>query len=253
VKDNIILVVALVIAVVLGIVGVNMIRAGDAPVWQTAVVLGAAFFAAIWFLLGLFKMLGIKSLTDQYTTYDIMVMAVLIAAGGVVKAYWGQVRMILESIMGPYATFIVGPGFYFWAILACYLVRKPLSGTISMVLGGVLEILVGNPFGLPVLAFNFWEGLGPDIAYSAFKLKKYTVPVAILAGLGASYLGVFYSWYYFGFNLTFNTPAGRTAFFIFLGEKLLSGIIAGLIGHYLGVALEKVGVRPPAAAVVEDA
>ena len=251
--DNIKLIIALILAVVLAIVGINMIKGAEAPAWQIALVLGVAFFAAIWFLLGLFKLLGLKTLADQYTTYDIMVMAVLIAAGGVVKAYWGQVRMVLESLMGPYATFIVGPGFYFWAILACYLVRKPLSGTISMVLGGVIEILVGNPFGLPVLVFNFWEGLGPDIAYAGFKLKKYTVPVAILAGLLASYLGVFYSWYYFGFNETIKTGAGRIAFMIFLGEKLLSGVIAGLIGHYLGVALEKVGVRPPAEAVVEEA
>ena len=248
--ENIKLALALILAIVLAVVGFSLMN-GDAPVWQTALVLGIAFFAAVWFLFGLFKLLGFKTLTEQYTTYDIMVMAVLIAAGGVVKAYWGQVRMILESLMGPYATFIIGPGFYFWAILACYLVRKPLSGTISMVLGGVIEILVGNPFGLPVLAFNFWEGLGPDIAYSAFKLKRYTVTVAIIGGLLASFLGVFYSWFYFGFNETISTSAGRIAFLVFLGEKVVSGVIAGLVGHYLGVALEKVGVRPPAAAVVE--
>lgn len=245
-NKKVLMIVKLVVGVALAIWAIS-IWGGDSLL-LTAVVAGAAFFLIMWFLLDLFSMLGLEGLAAQYTTYDIMVMAVLIAAGGVVKAYWGQVRMILESIMGPYATFIVGPGFYFWAILACYLVRKPLSGTISMVLGGVVEILAGNPFGLPVLLFNFWEGLGPDIAYSIFRLKKYTVPVAILAGLLASYFGVFYSWFYFGFS---DLPF--TAFMIFLGEKAISGVIAGLVGHYLGVALEKVGVRPPATAVVEDA
>jgi energy-coupling factor transport system substrate-specific component len=244
---NLQMVIKLVVGVALAVWGITLIT-GEAVVWQTALVLGAAFFLIAWFLLDLFNKLGMKGLAEQYTTYDIMVMAVLIAAGGVVKAYWGQVRMILESIMGPYATFIIGPGFYFWAILACYLVRKPLSGTISMVLGGVVEILAGNPFGLPVLAFNFWEGLGPDIAYGIFGLKRYTVPVAILAGLLASYFGVFYGWYYFGFE-----QLPPMAFLSYLGTKFLSGVIAGLVGHYLGVALEKVGVRPPAEAVIEEA
>jgi len=108
---NLQMIIKLVVGVALAIWGVTLMTGGEAAAWQIALVLGAAFFLIVWFLLDLFSMLGMKDLAEQYTTYDIMVMAVLIAAGGVVKAYWGQVRMILESIMGPYATFIIGPGF----------------------------------------------------------------------------------------------------------------------------------------------
>lgn len=240
---------SLVVAILLVIAAILIWPSKAASVFARSVVWALAFWAAVDFVFILAKRVGWTKLTGDYTTYDIMVMAVLIAAGGVLKAYWAQVRVVVESLTGPFgSSIIIGPGFYMFAILACYLVRKPLSGTISMVLGGVIEILAGNPFGLPVLLFNFWEGLGPDIAYAIWRFKKYTLFVALIAGLLASYFGVFYGWYYFGFS---KLPFSQ--FLIYLLTRFLGGILAGVIGHYLGVALEKVGVRPPAKAVVEEA
>jgi energy-coupling factor transport system permease protein len=245
--DKYVAVKSLIVAVLLIIAAIMIWPVKAVGVFPKAVTWALAFWAAIDFVFILGKRVGWTKITGEYTTYDIMVMAVLIAAGGVLKAYWAQVRVIVESLTGPFgSSIIIGPGFYMFAILACYLVRKPLSGTISMVLGGVIEILAGNPFGLPVLLFNFWEGLGPDIAYAIFRFKKYTLWVALIAGLLASYFGVFYGWYYFGFSkLPF------TQFLIYLLTRFLGGLLAGILGHYLGVGLEKVGVRPPAKAVVE--
>jgi len=131
---------SLITVVVLVIAGIQMGKT-ELPAWVVALVWGVAFWYGMELVIALLEKFGIRNVLSQYTTYDIMVMAVLIAAGGVLKAYWAQLRMVLESIMGPYATWIIGPGFYFWGILACHLVRRPLSGTISMVLGGVVEIM----------------------------------------------------------------------------------------------------------------
>jgi len=233
--------------VVLILLAVVAFRA-NAATRLIGVAWGLVFWYALVILFTLAKELGLTNIAVEYTTYDIVVMGALIAVGGIFKTWWGQFRMIFESFAGPYAEVLIGPGFYIWGILACYLVRKPFSGTISMVIGGVIEIIAGNPFGLPVLLFNFWEGLGPDIAYGIFRLRKYTLPVAILAGLFASFLGVFYGWYYFGFA---QLPV--VAFIVYLGAHVVSGVLAGVIGHYLAVALDRIGVRPPAAAVIEEA
>jgi energy-coupling factor transport system permease protein len=246
-KDKLSLFKPLLLAVILGIISYNMAKANFPP---TLTALG--WGCMVWFVLDLLldvgKRTGISYFYTEYTTYDIMVMAALIAAGGIFKAYWGQLRLIMEAVFGPFGSSVISGGFYFWAVLACYLVRKPLTGTITMVLGGVVEILAGNPFGLPVLLFNFWEGLGPDIAYSIFKLKKYNLGVAILAGLFAAYLGIFYGWYYFGFQYL-----GFGAFAIYLLTTGVGGLLGGVVGHYLGVALEKIGVRPPSKAIIEPA
>jgi ABC-type thiamin/hydroxymethylpyrimidine transport system permease subunit len=155
--------------------------------------------------------------------------------------------MVLESAFGQFAVLLIGPGFYIWAILACNLVRKPLSGTISMTIGSVVEILAGNPFGLPVFLYNFWEGLGPDISYNfIFRNKRYDLLVAVIGGILAAALGLAYGWYYFGFQ---QLPA--LAFIIYVVESLAGGAIAGIIGYYLSKALERIGVKPPEETVIE--
>lgn len=244
-KDKLSLIKPLILSIIMGIISYNMAMANFPPA-LTALGWGVMAWCVLDLLLDIAKRTNLSSFYTEYTTYDIMVMAALIAAGGIAKAYWGQLRLIMESIFGPFGSSVISGGFYFWAVLACYLVRKPLTGTITMVLGGVVEILAGNPFGLPVLLFNFWEGLGPDIAYSIFKLKKYTLWVAILAGLFAAFLGVFYSWFYYGFEYL-----GFGAFALYLLTTAVGGLLGGIVGHYLGVALEKIGVKPPAKAIIE--
>ncbi len=232
-----------IVAIILAIV------AGRAamPTLIVAILWGAAFYCVVTFFFGWASLSGAGQFVQTYTTRDIVVMAALIAIGGVFKAYWGQLRLLFESVVGPYAEFVIGPGFYLWAILACYLVRKPLSGTISMVLGGVVEILAGNPFGLPVLLFDFWEGFGPDVSYNfIFKNKRYDLLVAIIGGILSADLGLVYGWIYFGFS-----KLPPLAFIIYVIEVTLSGVAAGLIGNYLAKGLERIGVRPPTPAVIK--
>ncbi len=236
----------LILAVIMGIVSYSMAKT-ELPATIIALGWGVMIFFIFELLRELAKMTKLSSVFTEYTTYDIMVMAAMIALGGVFKAYWGQLRLIMESVFGPFGGAVIGGGFYFWAVMAIYLIRKPLVGSVTMVLGGVVEILAGNPFGLPVLLFDFWEGLGPDIAYGLFKLKKFNLWIAILAGLLAAYLGVFYGWYYFGFQYL-----GLGAFLVYLITQGIGGVLGGVVGHYLGVALEKIGVRPPAKAIIES-
>ena len=214
----------------------------------SAILWGGFCYFMVAFFLNWAREAGATAFVDSYTTRDVVVMAALIAIGGIAKAYWGQLRMVLESAFGPYAEFIIGPGFYVWGILACNLVRKPLSGTISMTIGSAVEILAGNPFGLPVFLFNFWEGFGPDISYNfIFRNKRYDLLVAILGGILSADLGLVYGWYYFGFS---QLPA--LAFIIYVVEVTLSGVAAGIIGYYLAKALERIGVKPPSEAVIES-
>jgi ABC-type thiamin/hydroxymethylpyrimidine transport system permease subunit len=218
------------------------------PVIFAAILWGIFFYFLVAFILNWGKEAGATSFLSSYTTRDVVVMAALIAIGGVAKAYWGQLRLVLEAAFGPYAEFIVGPGFYIWAILACNLVRKPLSGTISMTIGSAVEILAGNPFGLPVFLFNFWEGFGPDISYNMiFRNKRYDIIPAIIGGILSADLGLVYGWVYFGF-----AKLPIMAFIIYVVEVTLSGVAAGIIGYYLAKALEKIGVKPPAVSVVEE-
>jgi ABC-type thiamin/hydroxymethylpyrimidine transport system permease subunit len=235
-----------ILAILFGIGAYLGTRSGIAVIFS-AILWGVFFYFLVAFFMEWAKAAGATAFIESYTTRDVVVMAALIAIGGVAKAYWGQLRMLLESAFGPYAEFVIGPGFYIWGILACNLVRKPLSGTISMTIGSAVEILAGNPFGLPVFLFNFWEGFGPDISYNfIFRNKRYDLLVAIIGGILSADLGLVYGWFYFGFS---QLPA--VAFIIYVIEVTLSGVAAGIIGYYLAKALERIGVKPPSEAVIE--
>lgn len=213
-----------------------------------ALLWGAALLLVAMLILAYLSRLGLgRYVESQYTTRDIMVMAMLIAVGGVAKTFGGQARLLAEGLGGPYAAAIVAANFYMWGVVACHLVRKPLSGTISMTLGGIVEILLGNPFGLPVLLFNFWEGLGPDIAYGVFRYRRYNLGVAIFGGILAAVFGLFYGWYYFGFE-----QLPLITFIIYIAFVVLGGVVGGVVGYYIGVAAEKLGVKPPAPATIES-
>ncbi len=228
--------------------------------WGNAAGLSVGLLAILWGLIlisavkaisaflqetGLGAKYSLRQLTADYTTRDIMVMAALVAVGGIAKGYWGRIRMILEPL-GPFSSLIIAPGFYLWGVLGAYLIRKPLSGTISMVLGGIVEILIGNPYGLPVLLFNFWEGLGPDLGYTI--RGKYTYGGAILGCLLGSAFGIFYS--------------GFTAGFQFLDSRLLllqrvigfaGAALGGIVGQWIAGRLEELGVRKETQTTIEPA
>lgn len=233
---------------VVGLIVSIAIRNTGWPTLLIAVIWAGTFYVSISFVFAWARLAGAGQFMQSYTTRDIVVMAMLIAVGGVFKAYWGQARLLLESLFGPYAVFVIGPGFYMWGVLACILVRKPLSGTISMVLGGVVEILAGNPFGLPVLLFNFWEGFGPDVAYQGiFRGKRYDWFPGMVGGWLSALFGLWYGWIYFGFSqLPF------WAFLVYLFEVFLAGVFGGLAGYALARGLERIGVKQPAPAVIES-
>ena len=242
------MVIALVLAVILIIVSRSIESAGVAAiVLGLALIVGVAFLTDLATVTGLAEKFSLERLTSAYTTRDIFMMAVLIAIGGVVKGEWGKVRMFLEPL-GPFASLIIAPGFYLWGTLGAYLVRKPLSGTISMTLGGVIEILLGNPYGLPVLIFNFYEGLGPDLGYTIFGFKIYNVWTSILGCLIGSVVGIFYQMFSSGFQ--FLAPGLQILTWVI---GFTGAAIGGVLGYYIAKGLEKLGVTRTTEVVVEAA
>jgi energy-coupling factor transport system substrate-specific component len=204
-----------------------------------------AVFLVAWLVLSI-KGISLSSITSNYTTRDYVLMAALIAVGGVAKGYWGSVVAIASAMGGPVgATLFAGWFFYMWPIIANHFVRKPLVGAITMVIGGIIEIAVGNPFGLPVLLFNAWEGLGPDLIYMATGFKRFDLPVALAAGVMSACLGLVYGWIYFGFS-----QLPPIAFITYVAATVVGGLIGGVAGYYTSRALEKMGVKQQAVAVI---
>lgn len=186
-----------------------------------------------------------------WTNRDLVTIALIIAIGGVFKGYWGTVRLVLESSLGPLFTgWIIGAGFSLFGVLPFFLVPKVGVSTLSMVVGSVIELAVGNPFGVEIFILNFWEGLGPDIIFALFFLANggrtpsLTLRLAILAGIASTSLGAPYTLVTRGITAlmrNFN-GYGEWALALFLANRVLGGVICGAAAYGIAGTLHRMGV-----------
>jgi energy-coupling factor transport system substrate-specific component len=172
----------------------------------------------------------------KYTTRDILIIAVLAAIGGVAKIFIAQ-GFVLVAAFGPYGSAIWSALFFIWPIIAAFIIRKPGAATISMVLGGVIELLAGSPIGVIVLYSNLVEGLAADLAFMGWKYLKFGFAQHVVAGLVQPIGGLFITYFFFGFAYL-----GATPFLIYVLVSLVGGVIGGLIAFAIDKGLVASGL-----------
>lgn len=181
----------------------------------------------------------------KYTTRDILIIAVLAAIGGVAKVFIAQ-GFVLVAAFGPYGSAIWSALFFIWPIIAAFIVRKPGAATISMVLGGLIELLAGSPIGVISLYSNFVEGLAADLAFMGWKYLKYGFLQHAVAGLVQPIGGFIITYFFFGFG-----SMGAGPFIAYVLVSLLGGVIGGVIAFAINKGLEASGLAVKSAEVEE--
>jgi energy-coupling factor transport system substrate-specific component len=192
---------------------------------------------------GFFAKLGFQ----KFTTRDILLIAVLAAIGGVAKVFTAQ-GYVLMAAFGPYGSAIWSALFFIWPIIAAFVIRKPGAATISMLLGGVIELLAGSPIGVIVLYSNLVEGLAADIGFLIWRYLKFGLLQHAVAGLLEPIGGFFITYFFFSFP-----SLGIGAFLLFVLVSLIGGVIGGLLAYAINKGLEASGViRKEAKVVVRE-
>jgi energy-coupling factor transport system substrate-specific component len=156
-----------------------------------------------------------------------------------VQSFVSLSNFLYSSTGGP----ILGDFLMAWeqygGVLAAYLVRKPLAGTVSMTANGFSQVLLNGTHS-PHLLYGV-VGLGADVVYAAFGYSKYDFRASALAGLAA---GMF--WYpvvYFS-HAVYEYPTSFIAAYLtvralgnVVGDVLLGaglGALALIAAHRLG-------------------
>jgi ABC-type thiamin/hydroxymethylpyrimidine transport system permease subunit len=111
-----------------------------------------------------------KSGWFNFSTRDIVVMAVLVALTGVFQTFWAHL-VFQAQVLGPFRNFFTAYGFNIATFIVLYLLRKPGSATIVKFFAAILELALGNPVGPVVLFYGFVEGFAADIAFVVFRRK----------------------------------------------------------------------------------
>ncbi|MEL4358536.1 MULTISPECIES: ECF transporter S component [unclassified Luteococcus] len=178
--------------------------------------------------------------TKGWRVVDIVVAAVLgVAVGLIFFAFnntiaataWGPLDAVLPGLAGLIAGvwFLGGP-------LGGLIIRKPGAALLVELLAATVSVLPGNKWGITTLYSGLAQGIGAEIVFAIFAYKRWKLPVAAFAGIGAA-VGAFVNEFILG-NYAKNLAYNAT----YLVCLMVSGaVLAGGLAWLLTRALASAG------------
>lgn len=174
---------------------------------------------------------------------DILMIAITAVLFGVF--YLGVVYAgnFLIGILTPMGLGVLGyePFYGIWFMAAAfttYIIRKPGVGIVAEMLAALLEVLMGNMYGPIVFVSGFIQGLGCEVAFAAYKYKRYDYKTMMLSAVGATVLSFIWT----GVRSGYHTFAPGIVIAIFVIRLCSALIFTGVGCKLLADGLAKAGV-----------
>lgn len=181
--------------------------------------------------------------TVSYRTIDLVTIATLAVALGVTFWAWGKAYAGLSGLAVfsyPPSVGLLGGPWLMAGIIGGLIIRRPGAALVTEIAAAAVSGLVpgGTEWGMSVLVSGFWQGLGAELILAVFLYRRFSLPVAVIAGAAAGAIESVYEWFAY-YEGVFST-SDRLAH---LGFFALSGaVIAGGGGWLLTHALARAGV-----------
>ncbi|GEB47107.1 hypothetical protein MTE01_30520 [Microbacterium testaceum] len=176
----------------------------------------------------------------SWRVVDIVVAAVLGVAIGLLFWGWNTVGGLWFTAMDGVTPGLGGLAAGVWLIggvIGGLVIRKPGAALLVELIAAIVSALIGNVWGVTTIFSGLAQGLGAELIFLAFLYLRFTLPVAMLAGVGAG-VG---AWVLELF-LTPNLAKSVEFNLIYLGTLAVSGaLLAGLVGWLLVRALAATG------------
>ena len=171
---------------------------------------------------------------------DIVVAAVIGVAVGLIFWIWnsigGALFGTLDALTPGVGGLVVGP-WLLGGVLGGLIIRRPGAALLVELVAALVSASIGNQWGWTTLVSGAAQGLGAELVFLAFLYKRFTLPVAVLAGMGAA-AGAWLNEFF-----VFKNSAKSAVFNLtYLGCLLVSGaLLAGVLGWALTKALAASG------------
>ncbi|MEV4686351.1 ECF transporter S component [Microbacterium sp. LWH3-1.2] len=169
----------------------------------------------------------------RWRVVDIVVAAVLGVAIGLVFWAWNTVGYAWFIAMDGLTPGLGGIAVGIWLIggvIGGLVIRKPGAALLVEVIAAIVSMLIGNVWGVSTLLSGLVQGLGAELIFAIFLYRRFTLPVAMLAGAGAA-VGAWVFELFYGSSpnilktLEFNV--------IYLVSLVVSGaLLAGVVGWF---------------------
>ena len=180
--------------------------------------------------------------SPRWRVVDIVVASVIGVASGLIFLLWNIAyrgpNAILEPLLPGLQGLLDGP-WLFAGVLGALIIRKPGAAVYTELIAAAVSALtlIGNTWGaFLTLEAGLIQGLGAEIVFLLFFYRRWSLPVAILAGVGAALAG--------GVNNLVLWYAGADASFVvvYLVSTSISGaLVAGALSWLLARGLARTG------------
>ncbi|ANB60553.1 ECF transporter S component [Anoxybacteroides amylolyticum] len=168
---------------------------------------------------------------------DILTTVVISIVFGIVYKLWGPFYYFVKPFGLHIDQFIYGMWFIA-ATVAFLVIRKPGVALLAEIAASSGEFIMGSEWGLEVLLYGVVQGLFAEVAFAAFRYKRFDLFVVSLAAIGST-IGSLIMDFYKGY-IEALAPWNLALFLIarFVGAILISGVFASSLVK----ALEATGV-----------
>lgn len=170
---------------------------------------------------------------------EIVVTAMLCAVIGVVFMLWDGLYVSLGPVLGPIGIEVIYGIYFVSALLIMYIMRKPGAAILGSVMTGLINILLGSPYGFAnVMIACLFQGVAAELLFFITRYKKVNLTTLSISSIITAII-------LFGRDyVTFGYGANPTSVLIgMLGIRIISCIILGaVLSKIVGDALAKTGV-----------
>ncbi|MCC5894055.1 MAG: ECF transporter S component [Alkalibacterium sp.] len=180
---------------------------------------------------------------NKLTLRDYLLMALISVVFGVVYLLAVYAGTALTTILTPMGLGVLGyePFYGIWymaAIITTYLIRKPLVGIVTEVIAALIEVLLGNMFGVMVLVSAFIQGVGVELPFTFTKYENYSYKVAMASAVSATVLSFLWT----GFRSNYLAMDWRIVVAIFVIRLLSALFFTGYLSKLICDKLDKAGI-----------
>ncbi|MDO5052031.1 MAG: ECF transporter S component [Pseudoclavibacter sp.] len=175
---------------------------------------------------------------------DIVVVAILAVAAGLVFRFWDGASAPFYEAMGaatPGLDGLVGGVWFIGGVLGAVIVNKPGAALLVEALGGLVSVVLGSPWGMETFYIAVAQGLGSELFVLPFRYRHRSRAGIALPAVCAGVGGAVGGWVY-GLLFSGNLALGGEYLTISLVSTVVSGaVLAGALGWLLTVSLAATG------------
>jgi len=175
--------------------------------------------------------------SNRWRTVDIVVVAILAVAFGVVFWAWNAYVWVWLGWLGQPWEYAISGMWLMPAVVAPLIVRKPGAALFAEMVAAVVSVILGSQWGLDTLLSGFVQGAGAELVFGFVMYRNFGLIVAFLAGAGAGIGEALHD-----IPVYFPTVSSLLQFGIAAMEIFSGAVIAGVGAWLLVRALRQTGV-----------